>query len=479
MKIFVVILLSLTISSCKEDIVSDDFDKNQPFVLLLDSIYYYASEIYYWNDYIPDYNNILQKRNLELSENESINNELINITSNAINLSTGMPYDFLENNKLKYTSFFSDRYSDNNEDFGYGIVFSSFKEDDIRVQYVMSTSTAYNKGIRRGMKLLSINNTISKTNASFYSYLKNELCNSEINMILKKNNDILNIHLNKEKILFNPILKDTILNVLDTKIGYLSYLSFQNSSFYINQLADIFFKFERAHIEKLIIDLRYNQGGYISTVDYFANILIPINCDGEIMRYEEYNACMQKGQAKFLENQRISYSNPTLTLYDYDYSISNNTYCFNKTNTANDIKQIIFIISNATASASELLINVLKPFMPISIIGVNNGGNNIVYSYGKPVGSIGINILNYIFYLPMFKNYNSIGDGDYFGGMKADVSILDDLDHDFGDSNELSIIKSLELFGIIQANGTRSFNNDNYKISSINNHNLPVILIKD
>ena len=479
MRVAISILLSLMIFSCREDIVSDNIPPDSEFNVFLDSIYNYASEIYYWNDLISDYNYVKEKRISSSSEDESIQNDLFNITSNAINPITNKPYEYWNNTKLKYSFYVTNILNNKENECGYGVVFTSFKKNDIRIQYVINNSPAQRKGLRRGMRLISINDVVAKTDEKFYSYLNNQLSSDYVEMMFETEGTSENIQLKIDKLSYDPILKDTILDLSNTKIGYISYLSFQNSFLQMKRLSEIFFKYERARIDKLIIDLRYNQGGYVSTVDYIANRLIPMDFDGSLMRYEEYNKIMQEGQASMLENQNITTGMEGFTLYDYDYSINNNTIYFNKTETPIGVKQIVFIISNITASASELLINVLKPYMPITIIGVNSGNSEAVYSYGKPVGSIGINISNYTFYLPMFKNYNAIGNGDYFNGIKADYSILDDLKHDFGESSELSIQKSLEIFKLINQSRIIYVDSNSFEIKTINTLKLPSVLIKD
>lgn len=477
--LFVIIIISFIASSCQKETMNDIYKNTISKSSLLDSIYYYANEIYYWNEYIPEMKYITNKRISNLDTYESINNELINITSYAINPVTNKPFEYLKDDKLKY-SIFTEAFS--NSEFnnkGFGITFCTYNIDDIRVQYVIKGSPAYNKGIKRGMKLLSINRIKAKSNETFYSHLNNVLKEKQINIEISIKNSVKQIQLNAENIIFNPILKDTILTIEGSNIGYISYLSFQNSLKSMHEIADIFFKIERSNVDKLILDLRYNQGGYISTVDYFANALIPLEFDGKTMRIEEYNKTMQENKATILKNQIFNNTGDAFSLYDYDYSTKKNTVYFNKTSSLTTIKEICFIISNQTASASELLINILKPFMSIKTVGVGNRNNIPVYSYGKPVGSIGINIANYTFYLPMFKNLNSQKFGDYFNGMKADESILDDLENDFGCHEESAFYKSLELMSLIKLKKSKKSKSDQHVITIINTIEQPHILIKD
>jgi hypothetical protein len=92
---------------------------------------------------------------------------------------------------------------------------------------------------------------------------------------------------------------------------------------------------------------------------------------------------------------------------------------------------LVFITSANTASASELVINALKPYYPDEkLIGAT--------TYGKPVGFFGISIhqQRYTVYMSQFHILNADGEGDYYEGIKAHLPAADDVTHDFGDTAE-------------------------------------------
>ncbi len=192
----------------------------------------------------------------------------------------------------------------------------------------------------------------------------------------------------------NPVVKKTILEQGNKKIGYFAYNSFTPLSNSEKYLSPIFSSFEKERITELIIDLRYNQGGYQTTVNFLANLIAPTTLNGKVMYSEHYNSTMQQGKAEILKNYNLVddnnepiYDNGVpLTLFDIDYSVQSNVSYFEKNDGLSAVKKVHFIVSNMTASASEMLINVLKPYCDVQIIGVSKENEQQVYTYGKPVG---------------------------------------------------------------------------------------------
>jgi C-terminal processing protease CtpA/Prc len=99
--------------------------------------------------------------------------------------------------------------------------------------------------------------------------------------------------------------------------------------------------------------------------------------------------------------------------------------------------EVVFLTSGSTASASELLINGLRPFMDVRLVGGN--------TYGKPVGADAWEYCDNIVSPITFRSLNAQGEGDYFGGIPVDCEVPDDLDHALGDEQELRLKTALAL----------------------------------
>ena len=122
--------------------------------------------------------------------------------------------------------------------------------------------------------------------------------------------------------------------------------------------------------------------------------------------------------------------------FNNNYSLYNSTTKFEKKGSL-DLNRIFFIVSGGTASASELLINNLKPFMDVKIVGPES-------TYGKPVGYFNIPVGDWYVFPVSFRSTNKNGSGNYFNGIGTDKQTGDGLDKDWGDHDEASLSSILK-----------------------------------
>jgi len=197
------------------------------------------------------------------------------------------------------------------------------------------------------------------------------------------------------------------------------------------------------------------------------------------MYSEHYNTLMQGGGAAILNNQpfldatgKPIFNNGRLVTYaDFDYSVKGNTEIFLKNGPLTGVSKVVFIVSGSTASASELVINSLKPHIEVKMVGTQ--------TYGKPVGFFPIRLENkYDVYYSLFQTKNSLGQGDYYSGFTPDVAFtdvrgdLDDPRNNFGDPKEYYTSVALKEFGAtgpitIAAAKTMSINGKSVSVQSL------------
>jgi C-terminal processing protease CtpA/Prc len=178
----------------------------------------------------------------------------------------------------------------------------------------------------------------------------------------------------------NPILLDTIYN-LDKKIGYFVYNFFardngDGSIAYEKELNRLFGKFKAAQIDELIVDLRYNGGGSVLTAEALASMISGQSSD-KIFCTTEYNSIVSR-ELQLLDgvNYDKSYFIRNISRYDDDGNPVESV----PINSLSGLSTVYFIVTKRSASASELLINGLKPYMNTVLVGET--------TYGKNVGSI-------------------------------------------------------------------------------------------
>lgn len=103
------------------------------------------------------------------------------------------------------------------------------------------------------------------------------------------------------------------------------------------------------------------------------------------------------------------------------------------------LKRLVVITSGGTASASEMLINGLRPFIQVVLVGER--------TYGKPYGFVPHSNCGTIFNAVNFETVNAQDIGGYSTGMPVDCQVPDDLDHQLGDPQETRLRAALDYIG--------------------------------
>ena len=293
-------------------------------------------------------------------------------------------------------------------DFGMSVFF--FKEGDLRVKSVERGSPAGVAGIHRGWRITKINGStnISTSNADFIS---NAVWSSQAGSFTftKPDGSSVDLNLTAASYQEHPIYLDTIYNVGAKKVGYFAFNSFLGDTTELyNGFSRVFNRFAAANITDLVVDLRYNGGGYVTVQQKLADWLAPASANGQLMMKEQFND---------------------------KYNQYNSTDYFQKLGSLN-LNRIYFIVSHNTASASELLINNLKPFVNVQLVGPTK-------TYGKPVGFFPIPVGDWYIFPVSFRSTNNSGQGNYFNGMDLNSTVADGLDKDWGDVTESCLQSAL------------------------------------
>lgn len=308
--------------------------------------------------------------------------------------------------------------SGNSADFGLGVFFfnSPNVNTDLRVKSVERESPAGKAGIKRGWRIIKLNGSsnIDASNQSSTDAVVAAIFSSTNTSFTfqKPDGSTVDITLTAAGYRTHPVMLDSIYTMSSKKIGYMVFNSFIGDTVEIkSELDRVFNRFSASGINDVVIDLRYNGGGYVSIAEKLSNYLAPSSANGNLMMKQQYNDKYSK------------------------YNVATN---FNKAGNLN-LPRIVFIVSSSTASASELLINNLTPFMDVKLIGRNN-------TYGKPVGFFPIPVGDWYIFPVSFKTVNSIGKSDYYAGFTPNAIIADGLDKDFGDVTEASLASAIKYF---------------------------------
>ncbi|WP_150451940.1 S41 family peptidase [Arenibacter lacus] len=354
-------------------------------------------------------------------------------------------FSFYSEDYKELTKAFSGVSKSNGLEFGLSLFADS---DDVfgYVRYVVPNSNAAGKDIKRGDFFTGVNGTPLNLN-NYVELLFGENDTYTLDMAEISNNVITKtgreVTLTKEADLTeNPVHIAKVLEVNGQKIGYLMYNSFTNE--FDEDLNDAFGTFKTAGVTDLVLDLRYNPGGSVNSSVLLSSMIYGPYTDKVFLK-ARYN---QKLQSEFEES--------SLTTYFADKTSMNsplNTLGLNK---------VYVLATGSTASASELVINGLDPYIDVVHIGTTTTGKNefsVTFVDDLENGNVydpnrenQINPENSWAIQPLIgRNENSAGFSDYTAGLAPDIDLREDLSNlgVLGDLEEPLLKKAIsEITGI-------------------------------
>ncbi|UCH13669.1 MAG: hypothetical protein JSV22_11240 [Bacteroidales bacterium] len=365
---------------------------------------------------------------VEINDNLIVNNEIYKIMQDIylwyehvpeVDVNTfESPYelmDYLKYKPLDKWSFVMPKdkyllYFEEGEMIGHGLLLGTDSTGRVRVSFVYTSADAFEQGVRRSWIVDKINDVVVTQDN-----LSDLIGPSEIGIrnkfdFINTGGEPVSLYLIKESLEITPVLHYEIITSNDKLIGYVVFQDFIDAA--ISELENVFTEFTSNDIDEIIIDLRYNAGGSLFVAEYIS---------GWIAGYKYSDRAF----IKLIHNNKHT---------DLD-TIINVPYKENGL----DLERIFFITTNSTASASELLINGLEPFMDVILIGDN--------THGKPAGMYAMPFTNYNYVvLPVcFKFTNSDDEGDFYDGLVPDSYSADDITKDFGDPDEDCLEEALNL----------------------------------
>ena len=289
------------------------------------------------------------------------------------------------------------------------------------VQYVLPNSSASENNVIRGDIFLTVNGT-QLTEDNYLSLISSDVYTIGLAELDNNDNLILTgeeITLTKQIYQENPIYITNTFEVDGIKVGYLMYNRFLSD--YDQQLNQVFANFVAEGVEQLVLDLRYNPGGSVNSAINLGS-MITGNTTNDVYLKQIWN---NKIQSTFTDEDVTRYFAQTL---------SNG----NSINSLN-LNKVYILAQNSSASASELVINALEPYIDVIHIGdVTRGKNEFsITLYDNPDcaflppntdcnGSINPNH-TWAMQPLVGRNENAEGFSDYTNGLTPDISLDESL----------------------------------------------------
>lgn len=409
------LILLLVVSSISTSCFEDNDDVQVSASQINDFVWKGMNTFYLYKEEVPDLAN-----NRFTSDGEYA--EYLNSYSSPFNLFESLKYEpetvdrfsWLVNDYIALEQFFSGIITSNGMEFG---IFGFSPSDTNRygyVRYVLPNTSAASQGVKRGDIFYGINGTQltsenwrALTSADNYtinmgSYNDNGTPETTDDSV---DNTSETIALSKAQYTENPIFVNKVLDVAGTKVAYLMYNGFTGTEQFNAELNDTFGMFKSANATELVLDLRYNPGGSVNTAILLAS-MITGQFTGDVFSTEEWNAEFQ---------QAFEDENPELLINRF---VNNNSgVALNSLN----LSRVFILTSRSSASASELIINSLEPYINVVQIGTNTRGKYQASRtlYDSPNFSrSGANPSHTYAMQPLiFKSLNVNGKTDYFNGL--------------------------------------------------------------
>lgn len=317
------------------------------------------------------------------------------------------------------------------------------------VAYVYKNSPAEKAGLKRGDLIYQINGTQLTTdnyqNLFYSSSITLSLATMSSDNVITPTGNTINM--NAVKMYEDPVLCDSIYDINGKKVGYLAYSSFDLTS--IPKLVEISRKFKSEGVRELILDLRYNGGGYVTTESAMASMYAPQEAvsSGKIFEKEDYNDYF----TAYFKEQGISTETPFQT--EFKMESANLDVSTKDANIGLD--KVYGIITSSSASASEALLSGLMPYMDVELIGEQSHGK---YCTGWMLGTEDVYekapsaIKNWGIYV-MVSIYKNANDETPCmpDGLTPDVEAYDDpfMPFQLGDTNESMLKTTLIQAGMV------------------------------
>lgn len=311
------------------------------------------------------------------------------------------------------------------------------------VEYVVPNTPADRAGLQRGDIITTING--AKLTTSNYRELYRQssytagLARYDGKGLISSG---VSVSLTAEVITSRPVIHSEIIEYQNTRIGYLVYVEFTSgiNNVLRNQLDEALAEFRTEGIDELIVDFRYNPGGELNMATYLASSIAPAS----VVRPD-------KVLVSFIYNEILN----ALYLEDGGPRSDNLNAFFRNTTVNLNMNRVYFMTGPGTASASELVIIGLTPYMEVVQVGDTTAGKYTgawVFPDTEDPSRH-----NYAMVPIVMKYANSEGVTEFKDGLMPDYPINDVLIEapGFGNFTDPVLAKTLEIITGVNPRGSQ------------------------
>jgi C-terminal processing protease CtpA/Prc len=466
------IVLLISIFGCESDTINEDSSNIVNNVIdfegdleISDFVWKSLNQYYFWQNEVPKLSDSISA-DLQNYEEFILKNKDPEVFFDNL-MHPDDKFSFIEKNYSDLENLIQGVIASNGVEFGLLFACNNCRQLIGYVKYILPGSDASEKDIKRGDLFSGVNGIQLKID-NYRELLFNDNLDYTLNMVSINNGVFVNngkdVSLSKkENLEINPILINQVLNIENTKVGYLLYNQFVADK--SPQLNQIFGDFKNNEIDDLIIDLRYNGGGSVKNCIELAS-MITGQFQDQVFVQEQWNSKMTESLT--LDNGEEYFLDRFISTLS-DGETINSLY----------LNRVFILTSSESASASELLINGLKPFIEVIHIGERTVGKNLasitLYDYVKKfIVDVGVEEIKnpdhtYALQPIVLKIANKDGFSDYSEGLEPNYNIKESI-LDFGVLGDIE--EPLLSFAISLINGKETK-------FTLKNSTIPLNKVKD
>lgn len=419
-----------------------------------------------WYNWQSEVNNLADTK----SKDKNAYNKYLNEYSSPSKLFESLLY---KKGEIDLYSWFIEDYVKQQQQFqgiteSFGMRISLVKVDETNkvvmyISYVSPKSPADLAGIKRGDLVNAINDQVITTE-NYRTVLKGYSQNNTVKLTFVEKDGKKAIEsktITRAIVKDNPVYMTKTFNINGKKVGYLVYNSFRSS--YNDELNTAFKTLKEKGIQELILDLRLNRGGSVSTCTYLASMICK-EANTDVFAELKFNSKHSRENGKYFFTDKL-----------HVYNEKGERTGTENINRLSGLSKIYVLASNNTASASEMIINGLRPFIKVDIIGTKTAGKNVgsITLYDSPESQYtsqkGANKSHKNAMQPIvFQIYNKLGESDYIKGFEPDTKV-EEWKHwrnilPFGDENETLLKVALNKIKGVSARKQSSYLSNNSEL---------------
>lgn len=292
---------------------------------------------------------------------------------------------------------------------GYGLFVAGIEVEGrpdlpLRIRHLEPRSDAAARGLRRGEQIVSVNGRPASEliAANDFGVLVPQAAGDRLALVVRGAGGDRSVTLTAGVYDLTPVPTEAVVATsAGRRVGYVMVKDMVAQA--DGPLAEAFGRFRAQGVGEVVIDLRYNGGGQVAVGRNLASYVNPGRTAGQTYAELLYNAQRAPDQ-----NQTFRFADPTGAL---------------------GLTRVYVLAGPRTCSASEQVVNGLRPFVDVVVVGGS--------SCGKPVGSLPRDDgCGTTYSVVNFESRNARGDGRYYAGLAPTCAAADDLDRALGDPGE-------------------------------------------